>query len=46
MHDHKNHLIRSQYVYKNDDQTILRIDENNEIVRHLHERYIDSTQIV
>jgi hypothetical protein len=35
-----------KYVYKNDDQTILRIDENDEIVRHLHERYIDSTQIV
>ncbi len=35
-----------KYVYKDDDQTILRIDENDEIVRHLHERYIDSTQIV
>jgi hypothetical protein len=35
-----------KYVYKNDDQTILRIDENDEIVFHLHKRYIDSTQIV
>jgi hypothetical protein len=35
-----------KYVYKNDDQTILRIDENDEIVHHLHERYIDSIQIV
>ncbi len=35
-----------KYVYKNDDQTILQIDENDEIVRHLHERYIDSIQIV
>jgi hypothetical protein len=35
-----------KYVYKNDDQTTLQIDENDEIVRHLHERYINSTQIV
>ena len=35
-----------KYVYKDCDQTTLRIDENDEIVRHLHDRYIDSTQIV
>ncbi len=35
-----------KYVYKSDDQTMLKIDENDEIVRHLHERYIDLIQIV
>jgi hypothetical protein len=33
-----------KYVYKNEDQITLRIDENDEIVRHLHERYINLIQ--
>ncbi len=35
-----------KYVYKNENQITLQIDENDEIIRHLHERYIDLTQIV
>jgi hypothetical protein len=35
-----------KYVYKGGDQTTLRIDENDEIARHLHGRYIDPTQAV
>jgi hypothetical protein len=35
-----------KYVYKGGDQTTLRIDENDEIARHLHGRYIGPTQAV
>lgn len=38
-----------KYIYKNTNQTIVEIvnkNKNDEIFRHLHERYIDFTQIV
>ena len=35
-----------KYIYKNDDQAILQINENDEIFSYINDRYIDSLQIV
>ena len=35
-----------KYIYKNENQTILQINENDEIFRYINDRYIDFLQIV